>query len=115
MDRDSDPDIVVAWNSACAGGVRDAVVLTNHGPGPVRDASWTGARVPDGFPKGAVIKDVASAGIDRDGDLDIVATFPIRPTRSECSRRFAFHARRRGTPPCLRGVLRSGPIRGSAP
>jgi len=83
MDLDGDIDIVVAWNSSCGGedGTRDAVIFTNLGPGPVRDGTWIGTRIPDGTPKGeSMIKDVALADVDRDGDLDIVATFPIAQT-----------------------------------
>lgn len=80
MDGDFDQDIVVAWNSACGEGTSDAVVFTNNGPGAVRDGTWTGTRIPDSVPQGGVIKDVAIADIDNDGDMDIVATFPDAAT-----------------------------------
>jgi hypothetical protein len=81
MDLDGDTDIVVAWNSECDGGTRDAVIFSNLGPGSVRDGTWVGTRITDGFPKGeSLIKDVAVADIDGDGDLDIAATFPLAQT-----------------------------------
>jgi hypothetical protein len=81
MDLDGDTDIVVAWNSDCDGGTRDAVIFSNMGPGAVRDGTWVGTRIADGFPKGeSLMKDVAVADIDGDGDLDIVATFPLAQT-----------------------------------
>jgi hypothetical protein len=80
MDLDGDPDIVVAWNSGCGGGIMDAVLFTNNGPGAVRDGSWTGERISDEFPKGTMIKDVAIGDIDLDGDMDIVATYPDAQT-----------------------------------
>jgi hypothetical protein len=80
MDNDDDQDLVVAWNSSCGAGVHDVVVFTNNGRGAVRDGSWTGVRVPDAFPKGTAVKDVALADVDLDADLDIVATYPDAPT-----------------------------------
>lgn len=77
MDLDGDMDIVVAWNSSCGdNGSAEVVLFTNGGPGAVRDGTWTAARIPDAFPKGSLLKDVALADIDGDGDLDIVATTP---------------------------------------
>ncbi len=80
MDNDDDQDLVVAWNSSCDSELRDVVLFTNNGPGGVRDGSWTGIRIPDTFPKGTAVKDVALVDVDRDTDLDIVATFPDAPT-----------------------------------
>ncbi len=76
LDLDGDSDIVVAWNSSCGGGTTAAVVFANAGPAAVRDGTWTGIPIPDSFPKGTAIKDIALGDIDRDGDLDIVATYP---------------------------------------
>ncbi|RME37890.1 MAG: VCBS repeat-containing protein [Planctomycetota bacterium] len=80
MDEDGDTDLVVAWNSACGGGTTDVVIFTNGGAGAVRDGSWTGTLLPDPFPQGSAIKDVALGDLDGDGDLDVVATFPDAPT-----------------------------------
>lgn len=77
MDVDGDMDIVVAWNSDCGDeGSTDVVMFTNGGAAAIRNRIWTPARIPDPFPKGTAVKDVALGDIDRDGDLDIVATFP---------------------------------------
>ena len=80
IDGDSDSDLIVAWNSACGGGGQDVVIFTNNGPSKVRDGLWTAQTVSDTTPKGTAIKDVALADVDRDGDLDVVATFPNAPT-----------------------------------
>ncbi len=81
MDEDGDPDVVVAWNSSCGdGGSRDVMLFTNGGPGAVRDGTWIASRIPDPLPQGTAIKDVALADVDRDGDLDIIATLPDAPT-----------------------------------
>ena len=80
LDTDGDMDIVVTWNSDCGDeGSIDVVVFTNNGPAAIRNRIWTVERIPDPFPKGTAIKDVALGDIDRDGDLDIVATFPDSP------------------------------------
>lgn len=76
-DADGDMDIVVAWNTACEDANNAlAIVFTNPGPTQVRDGTWTTTEIPDSVDRGGSIKDVALADIDRDGDLDVVATFP---------------------------------------
>jgi len=81
IDLDGDPDILVAWNSDCGStGSLDVVVFTNDGPAAILDKTWPTARIPDAFPKGDIIKDIALGDIDLDGDLDIVATYPNAPT-----------------------------------
>ena len=80
VDNNGTPDLTVAWNSNCNENTVAVVVFSNGGSGDVRDGSWTGMTIPDPFPKGTTIKDVALADIDRDGDLDIVATYPTAET-----------------------------------
>ena len=80
MDLDGDIDIVVAWNSDCGEGIRDAVIFDNRGSGAVRDGTWNGTRIPDSNPKGSAIKDIALADVDLDGDLDIIASYPDAAT-----------------------------------
>ena len=80
VDGDGDMDIVVAWNSACGDeGATDVVWFANGGAAAVHNRVWGVTRIPDPFPKGEAVKDVALGDIDRDGDLDIVATFPYAP------------------------------------
>lgn len=77
VDLDFDVDLVVAWNSACGdNGTTAVVVFTNGGATAVRDGTWTASKIADPFPQGTAIKDVAFGDIDRDGDLDVVATLP---------------------------------------
>ena len=83
MDLDGDMDIVVAWNPACSESP-GVLLFTNDGSGSVRRGDWTVSPIADPFqcppvvqPENCVpIKDVALGDIDRDGDLDIVVTFP---------------------------------------
>ena len=80
IDLDGDMDIVAAWNSSCGdGGSTDVVVFTNGGPAAIYDRTWTAERIPDSFPKGDSVKDIGLGDIDRDGDLDVVATYPTAP------------------------------------
>ena len=74
MDQDGDPDIVVAWNSTCEG--NGIVLFTNNGPAAARDGTWTATRIPDSLAEGDV-NAVAVADVDRDGDLDIIASRPL--------------------------------------
>jgi hypothetical protein len=76
IDVDGDMDLVVAWNTACAGGNPIVVVFTNQGPAAVRDGTWIGTPIPDSSPNGGTIKDIALGDIDNDGDLDVVTTYP---------------------------------------
>ena len=80
IDLDGDMDIVVAWNTICNDGATDIVIFTNMGRGAVVDGTWNASILTDPLPKGTVIKDVAMGDIDRDGDLDIVATYPDAAT-----------------------------------
>ncbi|MGB2984651.1 MAG: VCBS repeat-containing protein [Phycisphaerae bacterium] len=84
MDGDGDLDIVVAWNPVC-NDPPEVLLFTNDGPDSVQRGDWTVRAIPDPFQCNPVvkeldqcspIKDVALGDIDRDGDLDIVVTFP---------------------------------------
>lgn len=90
MDSDGDTDIITAWNSFCDG--PQVLIFTNNGPTATRDGNWPRATIPDPFrcpptvdieqcpEPGLNIKHVALGDLDRDGDQDIVATYP--PARS---------------------------------
>jgi len=74
LDGDGDIDIVAAWNTEC--GSNEVLVFTNLGGARVRDGVWTVESMPNFFGRETEVKDVKLADIDRDGDLDIVATRP---------------------------------------
>jgi hypothetical protein len=80
VDANGTMDIVVAWNSSCDGGSTEVLVFDNLGSGAARDGRWAFHAIPDSMVKGTLIKDVALGDIDRDGDLDVVATFPDAPS-----------------------------------
>jgi len=74
LDVDGDLDIVVAWNTNC--GPNHVLLFTNEGYGQVRNGTWPVSTMPNLFGEGATVKSVALADVDRDGDLDVVATRP---------------------------------------
>ncbi|MHC4696211.1 MAG: FG-GAP repeat domain-containing protein [Planctomycetota bacterium] len=78
VDQDGDLDVVVAWNTAC--GANEIVLFTNQGAGGVRIGTWNVETMPNLFGIAAEVKDVALADVDRDGDLDVVATRPNSET-----------------------------------
>jgi len=79
VDGNGGMDLVAAWNSDCGGSTASVVVFSNPGPNQVRDGTWTAAALPDAISLGTMIKSVALGDIDRDGDLDVAATFPDAP------------------------------------
>ncbi len=79
INLDGAPDIVLASNIACGGTAADVIIFENQGPAAVRDKTWRAAVLKNDFPKNTV-KSVKLGDIDRDGDMDIVATFPDAPS-----------------------------------
>ncbi len=75
IDRQNGLDIVVAWNANdCEGGGNRVEFYTNPGPGTARQSSgWGPFMVASDNPE---IKWVDLTDVDRDGDLDIIATYP---------------------------------------
>ncbi|NOT01792.1 MAG: VCBS repeat-containing protein [Phycisphaerales bacterium] len=81
MDGANGPDIVVAWNAAeCEGAGNRIEFYTNPGTGTARqESAWAPFTVEVDAPP---IKSVVTADVDRDGDLDIIATYPSARTSS---------------------------------
>jgi len=75
IDGTNGPDIVVAWNAnECEGGGNRVEYYTNPGPATARQSSgWAPFTVDVDAPP---VRSVAAFDVDRDGDQDIVATFP---------------------------------------
>jgi VCBS repeat protein len=69
-------DIVVAWNAnECEGGGNRIEYYVNPGPATARQSNaWASLPIDRDAPP---VKWVGAADIDRDGDLDIVATYPM--------------------------------------
>ncbi len=76
IDGVNGPDITVAFNAdECEGGLGNRVELyTNPGPGTARQSNaWAPVVIDTDAPE---IKAVTAFDVDRDGDLDLVYTFP---------------------------------------
>jgi hypothetical protein len=75
IDGANGQDIIVAWNAnECEGGGNRVEYYRNPGPGLARQStSWAPFLVEVDAP---AIKSVAAFDVDRDGDLDIAATYP---------------------------------------
>lgn len=75
IDGVNGPDIVVAWNAAeCEGGGNRVEYYANPGSGTARQPSaWAPQLVEFDVP---AVKSVALADVDRDGDMDILMTYP---------------------------------------
>jgi len=81
IDGQNGMDIVVAWNANdCEGGGNRVEFYTNPGPATARQSSaWSPFTVDRDAPS---VKSVGAADVDRDGDVDIIATYPTSRSAS---------------------------------
>jgi hypothetical protein len=75
LDGDPGPDIVLAWNAAECEGIGNRIDLySNPGLSNARNPNaWVPEEIEFDLPE---VKDIEVFDVDRDGDLDVVATYP---------------------------------------
>ncbi len=75
IDGQNGPDITVAWNAnECEGGGNRVEIYTNPGPATARQGTgWAATLIDVDAPP---VKSVVVFDVDRDGDQDVVSTFP---------------------------------------